>query len=43
MDDDTLRAKLETNLALLERFAATLQDFAADRSIPQLRRFVPAC
>jgi flavin-dependent dehydrogenase len=41
MDDDTLRAKLEANLALLERFAATLQDFAAEKH-PELRRFVPA-
>jgi hypothetical protein len=41
MDDDTLRAKLETNLALLERFAATLQECAAERH-PELRRFVPA-
>ena len=29
MDDDTLRARLETNLALLERFAATLQEYGA--------------
>ena len=41
MADDTLRAKLETNLALLERFAATLQELAAEKH-PELGRFVPA-
>lgn len=41
MDDETLRATLEENLRLLERFAASLQEFAAGRH-PELRRFVPA-
>jgi len=41
MDDGALRARLETNFALLERFASSWQAFAATRD-PSLARFVPA-
>jgi flavin-dependent dehydrogenase len=41
LDDETLRATLRRNLRLLERFAAALQEFAA-QAHPELRRFVPA-
>jgi hypothetical protein len=41
MDDDTLRARLERNFALLERFASTWQSFARGRA-PQLNEFVAA-
>jgi flavin-dependent dehydrogenase len=39
MDDDTLRTKLENNLALLERLARTWQGIAAEQ-YPSLARFV---
>lgn len=40
MDDEALRAKLEANFALLERFAQSLQTLAAETD-PALGRFVP--
>jgi hypothetical protein len=41
MDDGALRARLERNFALLERFASSWQAFAATRD-PSLARFVPS-
>jgi flavin-dependent dehydrogenase len=41
MEDDELRAKLEWNFDLLERFASAWQAFARDRT-PGLGRFVPS-
>jgi hypothetical protein len=41
MDDDSLRARLEENYALLEAFAQSWQAVAA-QEYPELGRFVPA-
>lgn len=41
MDDDTLRAKLESNFALIERFAQAIQAVAVDTD-PSLGRYVAA-
>jgi hypothetical protein len=41
MDDDGLRARLESNLQLLEAFARTWQSIAASQD-PALARFVNA-
>jgi flavin-dependent dehydrogenase len=40
MEDEALRARLESNLELLNRFASAWQTFARER-IPSLPRFVP--
>jgi flavin-dependent dehydrogenase len=40
MEDDALRARLESNLEMLNRFAGAWQAFARER-IPSLPRFVP--
>ncbi len=41
MDDDSLRARLEENYALLEAFAQSWQAVASE-DYPELGRFVPA-
>jgi hypothetical protein len=41
MEDEALRARLDRNFALLERFASTWQSFALERC-PSLPRFVAA-
>ena len=41
MDDDSLRARLEENYALLEAFAQSWQAVASE-DYPELARFVPA-
>jgi hypothetical protein len=41
MDDDSLRARLEENYALLEAFAQSWQAVASEEH-PELNRFVPA-
>jgi hypothetical protein len=42
MDDDTLRAKLESNLALIERFAQAVQDLALETDASLGRYVTPS-
>jgi flavin-dependent dehydrogenase len=41
LDDDALRARLESNFAFLERFAAAWRDLAIGATGPQIGRLVP--